>query len=62
MTAHDELLTVADLAERWRVSASKVYQMLRRNQGPQPIRIGRHMRFRQDDVAEYESRQQEVAR
>jgi excisionase family DNA binding protein len=50
------LLTAAELAERWQVSAAQVYHLTRTGQIP-TVRLGRYYRFRLDLIEEWETAQ-----
>ena len=50
----DRFLTADDLAERWRVSKSQVYRLVRAEQIP-TVRIGRYFRFRLSAIEAWES-------
>lgn len=52
---HDRLLTADDLAERWQVSRSQVYALVRAGKLP-TVAIGRYYRFRLDALIEWEQR------
>ena len=50
-----KFLTVEELAERWKVSRSYIYNRLSNKSFPvKPKRFGRLVRFRLKDVEEYE--------
>lgn len=44
------LWTVGDLSELLRISRSSVYNLVRERQLPEPVRIGKSMRWDQADV------------
>ncbi len=46
----DQLLTVEDLATYVDVPVATIYAWRYRRQGPPGFRVGRHLRFRRDDV------------
>lgn len=51
--APTKLLSVTDLAEMLNVPVRTIYEWRHRHQGPQPIRMGRHLRFDPADVAKW---------
>lgn len=50
----DENLTPEQLAERLRVPLETVYLWNRKRTGPRYMKVGRHVRYRRDDVLEWE--------
>lgn len=52
MARQHELLTVAEVAERLRVSTMTVYRLIQRDE-LQALRIGRSYRIAQDALTEY---------
>lgn len=46
----DRLMTVKDLADKLVVPVATIYQWRCRGSGPQGIRVGRHLRYRPEDV------------
>ena len=48
-------LTVGDLAERYGVPVSTVYQWNREETGPEYMRIGKYVRYRLADVITWET-------
>jgi excisionase family DNA binding protein len=52
--ARSELLSPADLARQFGVPKPRIYELARRG-GLEPIRIGRLIRFRSDDVEAFVS-------
>ena len=48
-------LTVQQLADRYSVSPATVYGWLHKRTGPRSHKIGRHRRFRLDDVVAWEA-------
>ena len=46
----DQLLTVEDLATYVDVPVATIYAWRNRRRGPPGFRVGRHLRFRRDDV------------
>ena len=46
----DRLLTVEDLADYLGVPVATIYAWRYRHQGPPGFRVGRHLRFRWNDV------------
>jgi len=46
----DQLLTVEDLAEYLDVPVATVYAWRHRHNGPPGFRVGRHLRYRLNDV------------
>ena len=62
-TSGEQLLTADDVAVWLAVPRSSVYEYARREHDPLPaVRIGRHLRFQRDDVADWISDQREVRR
>jgi len=61
MELPDRLLTVQDLAEYLGVPATTLYQWRYRQEGPRGFRVGRHIRYKRTDVAEWIDRQIENA-
>ncbi len=60
---HERLLTADDVAVWLAVPRSSVYEYARREHDPLPaVRIGRHLRFERDDVADWIAGQREVRR
>jgi hypothetical protein len=47
-------LTLKQLADRWEVTPKVVYGMRYRGEGPPGLAVGRELRFRIDDVEEWE--------
>jgi len=50
MKPRDQLLTVEELADYLGVPVATVYQWRYRRQGPPGFRVGRHLRYRWNDV------------
>lgn len=50
VNAEDRLLTPEDLAELAGVPLATVYTWNYRGTGPRRLRVGRHVRFRREDV------------
>ena len=50
----DRLLTAQELAERWQVPLSWIYERSRHNALPGLIRLGKYLRFRACAVREFE--------
>lgn len=46
----DQLVSPAELAEFLGIPVSTIYQWRYRGQGPRGYRIGKHVRFRWDDI------------
>jgi excisionase family DNA binding protein len=44
------LLTIEEVAELFNVSSRHVFNLVKRKQLPQPIRLGRAVRFRLSDI------------
>jgi excisionase family DNA binding protein len=53
MDHQDRLLTVQDLADYLGVPVTTLYQWRHRKEGPPGFRVGRHLRYRWDDVEEW---------
>jgi len=49
-TADDRLMTIAELAAYLQIPEQTVYRWRKRGAGPKGFRVGRHVRFRRDDV------------
>lgn len=60
MNSQSELWTADDLSELLRVSKSGIYNLVREQKIPQPLRIGKSMRWDRDDVMRWLNRQKEV--
>lgn len=52
-TTIDQLLTRADLSRLLQMSKRTISRMLSAGELPQPVRIGRSVRWRESDVAQY---------
>ncbi len=50
MKPRDQLLTVEELADYLGVPVATVYQWRYRRQGPPGFRVGKHLRYRWNDV------------
>lgn len=48
--AAEQLLTVAELAERLQVPVATIYRWNYRGEGPRRIQVGKHVRYRPEDV------------
>jgi excisionase family DNA binding protein len=46
-----QLLSVPELAKLLQVPVATIYRWRHRGEGPEPIRVGRHLRFDPADVA-----------
>jgi excisionase family DNA binding protein len=53
--ASDRLLTVPELASRWQVAERTILRLIKRG-ALRHVRIGRQIRFRPDEVLEFEKR------
>lgn len=51
---NDQHLTPEDLANREQVPLETVYQWNRKGTGPAYMRVGRHVRYRLDDITAWE--------
>ncbi|HEX3324377.1 MAG TPA: helix-turn-helix domain-containing protein [Solirubrobacterales bacterium] len=51
---HAQLLTAADLADRWRVEKAAIYRLSREGKIP-TVNLGRYRRFRLAAVEEFEA-------
>lgn len=60
MNTQTELWTADDLSELLRVSKSGIYNLVREQKIPRPLRIGKSMRWDRDDVMRWLNRQKEV--
>lgn len=45
-----KMLTVSDLADRLQVPVQTLYAWRHRGEGPRAVRVGRHLRYRIEDV------------
>ena len=52
-TTTDQLLAVKTVADRLAVSARQVWKLLASGRLPQPIRLGRSVRWRQSDLDKF---------
>ncbi|WP_027343887.1 helix-turn-helix domain-containing protein [Hamadaea tsunoensis] len=52
-----KMLTIDQLAELLQVPADTIYYWRTQGEGPRGHRIGRHVRFHEDDVREWIARQ-----
>lgn len=50
MTAQTEFLSPDDLSEELRVPVRTIYAWRYRGEGPRGIKVGRHVRYRREDV------------
>ena len=50
---HNELLTVEELAALLKVPPKTIYAWRYRRQGPRGIKVGRHLRFRRNDIEQW---------
>jgi excisionase family DNA binding protein len=48
-----KLLTIEEAAELFNISARHVSNLVRRRRLPQPVRLGRSVRFRQSDIKRF---------
>ncbi len=63
MDQRDRLLTVKELADYLGVPVATIYAWRCRGEGPPGFRVGKHVRYRWADVAEWIERQlEDVAR
>lgn len=46
----DPLLTVEETSEYLKIPVKTLYQWKYKNVGPQPLRVGRYLRYRQSEV------------
>jgi excisionase family DNA binding protein len=53
--ASQRMLKVGELAERLNVSPKVIYGLRYRSDGPPAIRVGRELRFRVEDVEQWEA-------
>lgn len=51
----ERFLSTHDLADRYQVSVASVHQWLSKGTAPRSMKIGRHRRFRLDDVLSWEA-------
>lgn len=49
-TAVKRLLTVPELAAQLQVPTTTIYTWRHRRAGPRSVKVGRHVRYRQEDV------------
>jgi predicted DNA-binding transcriptional regulator AlpA len=52
----DDILTIADLAARWKVSETTVKREVAKPKFPRPFIVGRSRRYRRIDVEQWEAR------
>ncbi len=57
-----KLLTVDEVADYLGIPKTTLYQWRYRGDGPAAFRVGRHLRYRSQDVDEYVAEQIEVTR
>jgi predicted DNA-binding transcriptional regulator AlpA len=50
-----EILKIEDLVPRWGVGLRGIMRLLASGRGPRPLRIGRAVRFRLEEVRRWES-------
>jgi excisionase family DNA binding protein len=50
----ERLLTVPELAERLSVPVATIYRWNYRGEGPRRLQVGKHVRYRLDDVLAWE--------
>jgi predicted DNA-binding transcriptional regulator AlpA len=53
LPALEQLLTIDDVAELLRLPVATLYSYRSRREGPRSFRVGRWIRYRQEDVAEW---------
>ena len=53
MDRHDRLLSVRELADYLGVPVTTLYQWRYRREGPTGFRVGRHIRYRWQDVLDW---------
>lgn len=56
----NSLMTPTELAEYLRIPLGTLYQWRHRGEGPEAIRVGRHLRYRHADVTKWEERQKKA--
>ena len=56
-TLSTELWTTQDLAARYQVPLATIYKWNAEGTGPRRLRLGRHVRYRSDDVERWEEQQ-----
>ncbi|MEX1133970.1 MAG: helix-turn-helix domain-containing protein [Acidimicrobiia bacterium] len=61
METPDRLLSVQDLADYLGVPVTTLYQWRYRREGPPGFRVGRHIRYRWQDVLDWIDRQLQSA-
>jgi predicted DNA-binding transcriptional regulator AlpA len=54
-TNQSSALTVDDLADRWSTTAAVIYGMRHKSQCPPAIRVGKQLRWRLEDVEQWET-------
>lgn len=57
----DRLLSIQELAKRWGVPESWLYERSRHNALPGMIRLGKYVRFSEEAIIEYELQQTQTA-
>lgn len=50
----DTMLTVRDLAERYKLSVPGIRQLIRKGELPRPFKIGASLRWHLDDIRTFE--------
>ncbi|HEY7583071.1 MAG TPA: helix-turn-helix domain-containing protein [Acidimicrobiia bacterium] len=53
MDRHDRLLSVTELADYLGVPVTTLYQWRYRREGPPGFRVGRHIRYRWQDIQDW---------
>ncbi len=47
------LLTVRDVADKWKISTRHVWKLVSSGRLPQPVRLGRSVRWRESDIEKF---------
>jgi predicted site-specific integrase-resolvase len=62
MTEKEKLRTLKELEERYQVPLATLYYWRRAGTGPAAIRVGKHLRFREEDLRAWEDAHRDKAR
>jgi excisionase family DNA binding protein len=58
----DRWLTSEEVAERFRLPVKTLYSWRQTGYGPQGVRIGRHVRYRESEVTRWEAETEQTTR
>ncbi len=62
MQQEQYLLSTKHLSRRWNIAPRTLERWRAEGQGPQFIRIGRHIRYRETDILDFEAEQMEASK